>query len=325
MPAMHSHDLSAWTHPHLFDQGNRRGERNTRLVLALTLVVMVVEIWAGWHYNSMALLADGWHMSSHALAIGLSAFAYAAARRYAHDRRFAFGTWKIEVLAGFASAILLLAVAANMGWASLERLFDPRPIAYAEAIVVACVGLATNLASAFLLRDAHRHGHPHEHEHGHAHGAQHHDLNLRAAYLHVLADTATSLLAILALSGGMLLGWNWLDPLIGIAGTLVVAVWAWGLARESAQVLLDREMDAPVATEIRDALERHPAWAATTSIADFHLWRVGRGQYACILCLVSGDPSVTPQAVKDLLAEHEELAHLTVEINPCPACTAPEK
>lgn len=307
---MHTHDLSDWTHTHVFDAGNRRAEKSARLVLALTLAVMVVEIWAGWRYNSMALLADGWHMSSHALAIGLSALAYAAARRYAHDRRFAFGAWKIEVLAGFASAILLLGVAANMGAASLERLFDPRPIAYLEAMIVACIGLATNLFCAFLLGEAHEHGHD---EH-------HHDLNLRAAYLHILADAATSVLAILALAGGMMLGWAWLDPLIGIAGTVLVAVWAWGLARESGKVLLDREMDAPLAADIRQAVERHPAWAPSTSIADFHLWRVGRQKYACILGLVSGDPAVTPQAVKSLLACFGELAHVTVEINPCPAC-----
>lgn len=315
---MHTHDLSDWTHTHVFDGGNRRAESNARLVLLLTLAVMAAEIWAGWRYNSMALLADGWHMSSHALAIGLSAFAYAAARRCADDQRFAFGAWKIEVLAGFASAFLLLCVAANMGAASLERLLSPKPIAYFEAMLVAVLGLVANLTSVFLLGNAHNHSHEHEHSHGH--DGHHHDLNLRAAYLHVLADAATSVLAILALGGGILLGWAWLDPLIGLAGTAVVAVWAWGLAKESGNVLLDREMDAPVAAEIRDALENHPKWAGTTSIADFHLWRVGRQKYACILVLVSGDPAVTPQAVRTLLAEHEELAHLTVEINPCPAC-----
>lgn len=311
---MHTHDLSDWTHTHVFDAGNRRAEKSAHLVLVLTLVVMALEIWAGWRYNSMALLADGWHMSSHALAIGLSALAYAAARHYAHDPRFAFGAWKIEVLAGFVSAILLLGVAASMGAASLERLLDPRPIAYLEAMIVACLGLATNLASAFLLHEAH------DHHHEHGRDEHHHDLNLRAAYLHVLADTATSLLAIIALAGGMLLGWAWLDPLIGIAGTVLVAVWAWGLARESGRVLLDREMDVPLAADIRQAVENHPAWAPTTSIADFHLWRVGREKYACIISLVSGDPAVTPQAVKSLLGRFGELAHLTVEINPCPEC-----
>jgi cation diffusion facilitator family transporter len=321
-PTMHTHDLSDWTHTHVFDTGNRRAEQNTRLVLALTLIVMAVEIWAGWHYNSMALLADGWHMSSHALAIGLSAFAYAAARRYSEDRRFAFGAWKIEVLAGFASAILLLGVAANMGAASLERLLAPRPIAYFEAMIVACIGLAANLASAFLLGDAHEHSHEHDHhhDHGHDHGEHHHDFNLRAAYLHVLADTATSVLAILALGGGMLLGWVWLDPLIGIAGTVLVAVWAWGLAKESGRVLLDREMDVPLAAEIRHAVEHLPAWAPTTSIADFHLWRVGREKYACIFSLVSGDPAITPQDVRTLLQQFRELAHVTIEINRCPDC-----
>lgn len=289
---MHTHDLSDWTHTHVFDAGNRRAEKSARRVLALTLVVMAVEIWAGWRYNSMALLADGWHMSSHALAIGLSAFAYAAARRYAHDRRFAFGAWKIEVLAGFASAILLLGVAASMGAASLERLLEPRPIEYLEAMIIACLGLATNLASAFLLHEAH--DHPHEH----GRDEHHHDLNLRTAYLHV--------------------------PLIGIASTVLVAVWAWGLAKESGRVLLDREMDVPLAADIRQAVERHPAWAPTTSIADFHLWRVGRKKFACILVLVSSNPAVTPQAVKSQLGRFSELAHITVEINRCPNCKQSE-
>lgn len=314
----HRHDLTDWTHSHVFDSGNRSAERRARQVLALTVLTMLVEIWAGWRYNSMALLADGWHMSSHALAIGLSAFAYAAARRYAEDWRFAFGAWKIEVLAGFTSAILLLGVAANMVGVSVERLFEPRPIGYPEAIAVACLGLLVNLASAFLLGESHHHSHDCDRHHDHP--GHHHDIALRAAYLHVLADAATSLLAILALAGGWQFGWDWLDPLIGIAGAALVGIWAWGLAGESARVLLDREMDAPLAEEIRAALATHPRWAATTSISDFHLWRVGRDKYAAILVLVSGDPAVTPAAVRALLAEHEELAHLSVEINACPAC-----
>ncbi|MFH1603345.1 MAG: cation diffusion facilitator family transporter, partial [Pseudomonadota bacterium] len=196
---MHPQDLSAWTHDHVFDEGNLAAEKGTRLVMIITALMMVVEIVAGWWLNSMALLADGWHMSSHAVAIGLSALAYRAARRYAGDRRFAFGTWKIEILAGFASAIFLLGVALMMVVASVERIFSPQPIHFTEAIVVAVVGLAVNVVCALILNGAHDHGHTHDH---HDNSHHHHDLNLRSAYLHVIADAATSVLAILALAGG---------------------------------------------------------------------------------------------------------------------------
>jgi Co/Zn/Cd efflux system component len=214
---MHTDDLSQWTHHHRFDTGNEAGERGARSVMWITLAMMVVEIVAGWSFNSMALLADGWHMSSHALAIGLSAFAYAAARGHAADGRYAFGTWKMEVLAGFASAILLLGIAALMVYGSVERIITPQPIHYVEAIAVAAVGLAVNLVSAWILGTAHHHDHHHDSEqlHGnaHRHGAEHHhDLNLKSAYLHVAADAATSVLAIVALAGGWLWGWSWLDP-----------------------------------------------------------------------------------------------------------------
>jgi cation diffusion facilitator family transporter len=192
----------------------------------ITAVMMMAEIAAGWSYNSMALLADGFHMSSHAVAIGLSAFAYAAARRHAGDCRFAFGTWKIEVLAGFASAIFLLVVVALMLVGSVDRLFSPEPIHYKEAIIIAVVGLVVNLVSAFILGAAHHHDHDdhhHEEHHGHEH---HHDLNLKSAYVHVVADAATSVLAILALVGGWFYGWAWLDPVTGIVGAVVVALWA---------------------------------------------------------------------------------------------------
>src|SRR5690606_2063546 len=200
------------THVHLFDPGNQAGERGTRVVLWITLAAMVVEIASGWWFNSMALLADGWHMSSHAVAIGLSTFAYAAARRYAHDPRFAFGTWKIEVLGGFASAVFLLCIAALMVVASVERLIHPGDIRYPEAMAVATLGLAVNVVCALVLSRAHGHDQDHHGDHGH----QHQDLNLKSAYIHVLADAATSLLAIVALAGGWLYGWGWLDPLMGI-------------------------------------------------------------------------------------------------------------
>jgi len=197
---MHTHDLSPWTHSHVFDAGSHAAERGTRAVMWITAAMMVVEIWAGWWFNSMALLADGWHMSSHAVAIGLSAFAYAAARRYARDARFAFGTWKIEILAGYTSAVFLLVVAAMMAYASVERMIAPQAIRFPEAIAIAAVGLIVNIACALILARAHEHRHaPHDHHHDH-----HHDLNLRSAYVHVIADAATSVLAIVALAGGML-------------------------------------------------------------------------------------------------------------------------
>ncbi len=272
----------------------------------------------------MALLADGWHMSSHALAIGLSAFAYAAARRYAGDRRFAFGTWKIEVLAGFASAVFLLGIAALMAAGSVERLFSPQDIHYREAMAVTALGLLVNLGCALILgghahghdHDHHHHGHDHDHGHGH-----HHDINLRAAYVHVLADAATSVLAMVALAGGWWLGWAWLDPVMGLVGAALVGRWAVGLLRQSGTVLLDREMDHPVVEEVREVLAGlDPADAngeERTRVSDLHVWRVGRQQFACIAGLVTHDPALTPQRVREALSVHEELVHVTVEISRC--------
>jgi cation diffusion facilitator family transporter len=308
---MHTHDLSAWTHSHVFDSGSHAAERGTRAVMWITAAMMVVEIWAGWWFNSMALLADGWHMSSHALALGLSAFAYVAARRYARDERFAFGTWKIEVLAGFASALFLLGIAILMAVASLERLIVPQQVHFREAIAVAMVGLSVNVVCALILGRAHDHRGK-----VHAHQEHAHDLNLRSAYLHVIADAATSILAMVALVGGLLLGLTWLDPAMGIIGAILVARWAWGLLRDTSRVLLDREMDHPVAAEIRKVVATLDR-TKTTRIADLHLWRVGKARFACILSLVTHDPSMTPNRVKAGLSEHEELAHVTVEIHQC--------
>lgn len=319
---MHTDNPSAWTHDHVFDAGNQKAERSTRTVMWITLAMMVVEIGAGLWFNSMALLADGWHMSSHALAIGLSAAAYAAARKHARDPRFAFGTWKIEILGGFASAILLLGIAALMVVASVERLLDPQPIRYTEAIVVAVVGLVVNVACALILGHAHHdhghghdHGHAHHHDHDHDHAHHHHDLNLRSAYLHVIADAATSLLAIGALVGGLLLGWQWLDPVMGIAGAILVAVWAKGLIGQTAKVLLDREMDHPVVAEIREVVETDDA--AETRVTDLHVWRVGRAAYACAMTVVTHDRGLTAADVRRKLAVHEEVVHVTIEMHYC--------
>lgn len=316
---MHSHDLSAWTHAHNFDTGNPAAERGTQAVMWITLAMMVVEIVAGYGFNSMALLADGWHMSSHALAIGLSAFAYAAARRHADDPRFAFGTWKMEILGGYTSAILLLGVAALMLVGSVERIIAPQAIHYREALAIAAVGLVVNVACALILgraQDHHQHDHRHAQHHAGGHGHHHHDLNLRSAYLHVLADAATSLLAIAALIGGLYYGWSWLDPVMGIVGAVLVASWARKLLLETGKVLLDREMDHPVVAEIREAVETGAADGATR-IADLHVWRVGKASYACALSLVTHDPSLTAQRVRQLLAVHEEMVHVTVEIHQC--------
>ncbi|MDB5863167.1 MAG: cation diffusion facilitator family transporter [Betaproteobacteria bacterium] len=314
---MHTENLPAWTHEHVFNAGSHAAERGTRLVMWITAAMMVVEITAGWWFNSMALLADGWHMSSHAVAIGLSAFAYAAARRYASDSRFAFGTWKIEVLAGFASAIFLLGVAALMVFASIERMFSPQPIHYQEAMIIAVIGLVVNIACAVILNGAHDHEHhdndANTHHHGHDH---HHDLNLKSAYLHVVADAATSVLAIAALAGGWFFGWSWMDPVMGIIGAGLVAVWAKGLIAETGKVLLDREMDHPVVDEIREVIEADLA-RGETRIADLHVWRVGKRAYSCALSLVTHDATLTAQHVRERLARHEEIVHTTIEIQQC--------
>ncbi len=305
-PAAHIDD---WRHSHVFDQGNPLAERNTLLAVILTAVMMVAEICGGWLFNSMALLADGWHMSSHALALGLSVLAYGAARRFAHDARFAFGTWKIEVLGGYTSALCLVMVAALMLYQSVERLIAPTPIHYNQAIGIAIVGLLVNLACARLLKGAHSHEH-HQH-HDAKSSSHHHDLNLRSAYLHVIADAATSVFAILALTGGKFLGASWLDPVMGIVGAALVAIWAYGLLRDTGRVLLDAEMDAPVVAEIRQVIAASPVDA---EICDLHVWRVGKGKYACILSLVTSG-SIGSEYFKQQLRIHEELVHISVELN----------
>ncbi|OFX09171.1 MAG: cobalt transporter [Alphaproteobacteria bacterium RIFOXYD12_FULL_60_8] len=296
--------LNPAPHNHTFHTGNRAGIRVTGLVAKITAATMVVEIALGWWFNSMALLADGWHMSTHAFAIGLAAFAYRAAQRYADDPRFAFGTWKIEVLASYTSALFLLGVAALMVVTSLERLASPQPIHYAEAMAVAFLGLIVNIVCAVVLGDA-AEGHDHPHEH------HHRDLNLRAAYLHVMADAATSVLAILALLGGMYLGWSWLDPVMGVVGAALVASWARGLLRETGGILLDAEMDQPLTGKIRQAIA---AMDGSPRLIDLHLWRVGREKFACILSLESSAEAVTQSRVKSHLAQFSELAHVTVEL-----------
>ena len=335
---MHTHDLSDWIHSHTFDQGSRAAERGTRWVMWITAAMMVFEIVAGWWFNSMALLADGWHMSSHAVALGLSAFAFAAARKYALDPRFAFGTWKIEVLAGFASALFLVGVAVWMVVGSVERLLDSKPIQYQEAIVIAVIGLVVNLVCAWILGRSHDdHGQAHEHHHGHNHGHSHShahgsatdlaekqiqraapqtDLSLKAAYLHVMADAVTSVLAVIALIGGLVWGWSWLDPVMGIVGAVMVAIWAKGLLLETGKVLLDREMDHPVVEEIREVVEAG-AEAGHTRVIDLHVWRVGKQVYSCALSVLTHDTYLTAEVIRQKLAVHEEIVHCTIEVQLC--------
>jgi len=325
-PDSHQHDLSAWQHDHVFDSGNRRAEARTRLVLVITLAVMVGEIVAGWWTGSMALLADGWHMGTHALALGVAAFAYGFARRHAGDTRFAFGTWKVEVLGSFASALVLALVAAGIVGESLKRLWERDPIDIGPALAVAVFGLGVNLLSAWLLHGAdghgHDHGHSHDHDHDHEHDHEHdhdhpadsHDMNLRAAYVHVLTDALTSVLAIGALAGALWFGWTWLDPLVGVLGAVVIGAWAWRLLRESATVLLDREMDHPLAERIRRALEAD----GDAIVADLHLWRVGRDRFVVVATVVADAPHA-PAAYRARLAGHAQLAHVTIEVNRCPA------
>jgi cation diffusion facilitator family transporter len=277
-------------------------------VAILTATMMVIEIAGGWYYNSMALLADGWHMSSHMVAMGLSLMAYVSARKYAHDPRFSFGTWKIEVLGGYTSAVFLVMMAGLMVYQSVARLIVPSAIHYDQAIAIAIVGLLVNLVSAWWLKDGHHHTHGDD-THAHAHDG--HDLNLRSAYLHVLADAATSVLAIIALVCGKLWGLGWMDPLMGLVGAAMIVYWASGLLRDTGRVLLDAEMGAPVVDEIRDVIAHSPIKA---DIADLHVWRVGRGKYACILSLAT-DNDVSPEYFKKQLSVHEELVHISIEIN----------
>jgi cation diffusion facilitator family transporter len=311
-------------HRHDFHLHNPIAARRTRQVMWLAAAMMVVEIVAGTVFGSMALLADGWHMSSHVLALGVSAAAYALARRHADDPRFTFGTWKIEVLGGYTSAVLLLGVAAYMGIESVQRLVRPSAIQFNEALTVAVVGLLVNLASAWLLSSGtqvrgtgassgHEHSHDHSHDHGLTHGhdhGHHHDLNLRSAYLHVVADAFTSVLAIVALAGGKYLGASWLDPVMGLVGTVLVARWAFGLLRETGRALLDAEMDSPVVREVWEVLQSMPP---PTELRDLHVWRVGKGKYACIVS-VATDGAMTAEDIRRRLTVHEELVHVTVEV-----------
>lgn len=305
-------EIAALTHDHVFlGQQHDENARRTLWVVALTAVMMVGEIVAGTLFNSMALLADGFHMATHAGALGVAALAYAYAKRHAHGRRYSFGTGKVGDLAGFASALVLGLVALGIAVESVGRLFDPRPVAFTEATVVAVLGLMVNIASVLLLGGhGHHHGHGHGHDHHHHphhHGKGHeHDNNMRSAYAHVLADALTSVLAIAALLGGRYLGWVWLDPVMGLVGATVIAFWAWSLMRDTAAVLLDAA-DPDLEAEIREQVEG----PGDAHITDLHVWRIGPGAHAAIVSAVGADHATIRQRLRPV----HEIEHLTVEVH----------
>jgi cation diffusion facilitator family transporter len=319
---MHTTDLAPWRHDHGFAAGSgSSGERRTRWVVGITLVMMTGEIVAGLAFGSMALLADGWHMGTHAAALGVAVFAYRYARKHATDPRYSFGTGKVGALGGFASAVGLAVVAAFVFGESVARLAQPVTIRFDEAIGVAVLGLAVNIACALLLREddhdhGHDHGHHHDHadDHGHAHEAHaHRDHNLRAAYLHVVADALTSVLAIVALLAGKTLGFTWMDPVMGIVGSIVIARWSLALMRDTSAVLLDAEVAASRREAIRSVIEARD----DNCVSDLHVWRVGPRHLAAIVSVVTAEPHGAAH-YKELLGGFEDLVHVTVEVHACP-------
>ena len=305
-----------YAHGHDFlGASQARHERRTHLVIALTAVMMVIEVAGGIIFGSMALLADGWHMASHAAALSITALGYLVARRHAADPRFCFGTGKVGDLAGFASALLLGFIAVFMAYESVLRLVDPVNIAFNQAIGVAVVGLLVNLASALMLKEDHDHGQGHDqgHDHDHATGEHQHDAhdidhNLKSAYMHVVADALTSVMAIVALSAGKFWGWVWLDPVMGIVGAAVISRWAWSLLRDTGRVLLDMSLSPELERRIRQSLEQ-----GGDQVSDLHLWRLGPGHLGAIVSIVSDRPQPNG-AYRAKLAGFGQISHLTVEV-----------
>jgi cation diffusion facilitator family transporter len=307
---MHTANLSAWKHEHDFAGDTSSAEKRTRKVIALTACMMVAEIVAGTIFHSMALLADGWHMGTHLTAFLLAALAYSFGRRHAKDERFTFGTGKIAVLGGFTSAILLSGIALLMGYESIQRLFRPVTIHFKEAIVIACVGLVVNVLSAWILKDDHHHAHGHDH----AHGGHHHDPTLRASYIHVLADALTSVTAIIALSFGYFFGWVWLDPVMGLVGMVVIVSWAYTLLRDTGSILLDR---IPSHTDLPKVIREGIETDEDTRITDLHIWQICAGKFAAVISVVGHHPKTSEQ-YRQALKIHEELVHVTIEVQVCP-------
>ena len=313
---MHVKTLENWQHRHDFAVIHEKGERRAAQVLVLTAITMVIEIIAGMAYGSMSLLADGWHMGTHVTAFLITIFAYRYARKHADNSAFTFGTGKVSVLGGFASAIALAVVALMMSIESLERLLSPQEIHFNQAIGVATLGLLVNILCAFLLKGDHQeHGNRQEHKH-------HHDHNLKAAYFHVLADALTSLLAIIALSSGKIFGFHWLDPVMGIVGAVIITYWSYGLIKETSTILLDRTTGNKNKAEIITRMESD----SDNRIADFHLWKVGPDDYAAIISLVTHYPKPV-EHYKELLKDVHRLSHITIEVIQCmdEPCIVPKK
>lgn len=315
---MHKNNIQIWQHDHSFGQDRKReGERRTVIVIAITGTMMVIEIVTGFVFGSMALLADGLHMASHATALAINLYAYVYARRHAHDTRFSFGTGKVNALGGFTGAVLLAVFALMMVWGSVERLLHPVSIAFNQAILVAVIGLIVNGASVFIL-DHHDHHHDHNHDHGHDHHHGHHqghgeDHNLKSAYYHVLADALTSVLAIGALLAAKFFGLVWMDPLMGIVGAVLVCRWAIGLLKTTSGVLLDKQESAELREAVRESIEKE----GDNQVVDLHLWSIGPNIYSVILAVVTHHPQ-PPDHYKELLPSGQGLRHVTVEVHTCP-------
>ena len=314
---MHNEQIELWQHQHIFNVAKKAIERRTLIVVIITFVTMIAEILFGWISNSMALLADGWHMGTHAFALGVSLIAYVMARKYAKDETFTFGTWKIEILGAYTSAIVLGIVGVIMIFSSIGRIIHPLNIHYNQALFIAVLGLLVNLVCAVILNSG---GHAHEHEHHHHHGEDedsHHkhnqeDLNLKSAYLHVVADALTSILAIAALLGAKYFEFVWLDPFIGIVGAGLILRWSFLLLKDTGGILLEREIDNPIVDEIKNEIESD----GDSKISDLHIWKVAQNKYACMVSLVTAK-NYSIGEYKERLNKVHELAHVTIEINKC--------
>ena len=325
---MHNQRIEIWKHNHMFNLDKKGNEIRTRIVVVITFVAMFVEIAVGWLTNSMALYADGWHMGTHAFALGISVLAYYLARKYARDDQFTFGTWKIEILGAYSSAIVLGLVGILMIFTSVQRLINPLTIQLNEAIIVTIAGLIINIICALILNsggghshahygeDDHGHEHEHEHDHGHDHGhgtdEKHEDLNFKTAYMHVLTDALTSVLAIFALFGAKFFGFIWLDPFMGVVGAVLIIRWAYLLLKDTSNILLDRQTSKSLNELILEKLESD----GDTRVSDLHVWKVEQNRYSCIVSLVSGK-DITVDEFKDRLKDIQQLVHVTVEANPC--------
>ena len=327
---MHKQRIAIWKHQHNFNLDKQGNEVRTRIVVVITFVTMILEIIVGWLTNSMALFADGWHMGTHAFALGITVLAYVLARKYSKDGRFTFGTWKIEILGAFASSIVLGIVGVIMIFSSIQRLLHPLPIQFDEALFVTVFGLTINIICAMILNSngihSHNsygnesHGHSHGDDHGHSHGddhghssdQKHGDLNFRSAYLHVIADAFTSVLAIIAIAGAKYFHFNWLDPFMGIVGAGLIIRWSISLLKDTGTVLLDLQAHTPLADQIKERIESD----GDTQISDLHLWKVEQNRYACIIALVTGT-NCQIEEFKKRLGDLSELVHVSIEVNPC--------